>query len=592
MDETVTILFIADLHYSKKSILNKESYLNSFYQSILDKEKKSIDILVIAGDICDKGGNEHDYDKITNVIKQIMDKLNIKKIVVVPGNHDVSRAVLEGIKGDNGVDGDQLWKYSQKYKYFKKIERLTDIDVEKVIVSKALIKDKFLFLGIDSNQRIGIKDEVGFIDPEKLEQELIELDNSYKKDSLVKIVVMHHNPNIYDNQLEGIGENNYVDSGKIGNFDKKNWEKIKNIFIKHNIKIVLTGHVHGSKAQFVSDCEDGDAGIYYSSVGSIGVDFNNELLDILEKVDSRCLSQDDKEEKLSKLINDLQTDNVLLSVSNRHNTYGIITVNGNQLVEQHYKNLADEGENKWIPWYTTPKKHNFYKDKVTPFSSTTITESLNYSQKDTDEEIEERIMDIVRKEHLYKTGHFHRKDQCTMNWIDTSVLLTNVTYLKLITDYIVKKFNNIIDAAKCIVGLGMEGSILMTYIRYKYPEKLYSYYPSRNYNYNEFENIILEGQELENIVVLTDVIHTGSTLKTFAEENKDKIKDDNPVQAIAIFLTDRINDDSLTVPKNGDKNKNIEIRTQALLKVPIKPCGNNISSCEVLNSHLDVVYVM
>lgn len=208
-----------------------------------------------------------------------------------------------------------------------------------------------------------------------------------------------------------------------------------------------------------------------------------------------------------------------------------------------------------------------------------------------EEIFEKNILDIIRQEHLYRTGHFHWKDQCVMNWIDTTALLINSKYLNMISNCIMSKFSEILDRAECVIGLGIKGAIIMSSIRYKYPNKRFSYYPEEDKNYNEFEKCILNNGNMDNIIVLTDVVHSGGTVKSFVENNKKQIAGNSVVEVITIFLTDETLEIE-SVIKGGDNQQMIEIKVNELMKIPVRNCGKNSSNCSIIKEKLDVVYEM
>ena len=59
MSNSIRILFLADFHYTDNNILNRTKYIESFCESVNNwDDTLGIDILVSAGDVCDKGGSE------------------------------------------------------------------------------------------------------------------------------------------------------------------------------------------------------------------------------------------------------------------------------------------------------------------------------------------------------------------------------------------------------------------------------------------------------------------------------------------------------------------------------------------------------
>ena len=105
MENSINILFLADIHFTEKNMINKPNYIESFCESVNEKiDDMPIDVLVVAGDICDKGGSEDDYEKVASLINNIMEKIGIEKVVIVPGNHDVSRDILLGLGKKKNYD--------------------------------------------------------------------------------------------------------------------------------------------------------------------------------------------------------------------------------------------------------------------------------------------------------------------------------------------------------------------------------------------------------------------------------------------------------------------------------------------------------
>lgn len=589
--DSIKVLYLSDLHYKSDSILKDKEYMKELYDSI-NNNYNAINVLVISGDICDKGGNEQDYEDVVTIINDIIEKLNITYSIIVPGNHDISRDILTGMKGKKGTDENNLWKYTEKYNYFRALKNVKNLDLnmDKVIVCKADIDKNFLFLGINSNYKIGVKDCLGYIDIENLNKEMEELSKDYGTtfDNIFKIVVMHHYPLFYNSRVEKAEDNNAISADGIGNFDKKNWDEVKKIFNKYGVKIVLCGHVHGSQISIMSECECDEKEIYYSTIGSIGINYNDELSELIEYCDSSIV-EDWEKEKFNTFRKNIYNNNVNVSVTNRHNTYGIIELTPYDICEKHYLNVANEGIKKWIEWNT--KKNNWANSlnkANNPLEDGAVTNA--YLKKETIEDIEKNIIDVVRKEKLFKSGHFHRKEHCVMSWIDTTVLLTNSGYLNLISNSIVNKFAAILEESNCVIGLGMKGAILMSVLRYRYPNKKYTYCPEDYNNYNEFENNLLAGSNIDKVVLLTDVVHSGKTIRDFLNHYQRQITDCD-IDVISIFLTGS-SDDFEPVMKDDGTQHMIKIKVNYLAKLPIINCGQDRNSC-VINKHkLYAVYEM
>jgi Icc-related predicted phosphoesterase len=135
------IVHLSDLHISKENL----NSLNQFYTTALIKDlkiwhaEKPIDLIILTGDLVDKGGESFDpkenyYEIIeTSFISRILEELSLDKsrFIIIPGNHDIVEAKIEDISED-GIqkfcDIDRINKYliDNKDKYHDGIERIKE----------------------------------------------------------------------------------------------------------------------------------------------------------------------------------------------------------------------------------------------------------------------------------------------------------------------------------------------------------------------------------------------------------------------------------------------------------------------------------
>ena len=135
------IVHLSDLHISKENL----NSLNQFYTTALIKDlkiwhaEKPIDLIILTGDLVDKGGESFDpkenyYEIIkTSFISRILEELSLDKsrFIIIPGNHDIVEAKIEDISED-GIqkfcDIDRINKYliDNKDKYHAGIERIKE----------------------------------------------------------------------------------------------------------------------------------------------------------------------------------------------------------------------------------------------------------------------------------------------------------------------------------------------------------------------------------------------------------------------------------------------------------------------------------
>lgn len=99
MDPKVQILWLSDIHYKNQygSIKSKDldAFLDDFLQYVDKLEPKNFDYLLLSGDIAQEGSKE-DYEQFKkDVLTPLQGKLSGAKLLIIPGNHDVSRPAAE-----------------------------------------------------------------------------------------------------------------------------------------------------------------------------------------------------------------------------------------------------------------------------------------------------------------------------------------------------------------------------------------------------------------------------------------------------------------------------------------------------------------
>lgn len=526
------IVHISDLHFSEKeeyiSLLQKKIFVDDWIASL--KNIEALDTLIISGDLVDRGGSERIYKKIDELIGRLRDELGIRNILCVPGNHDVNRGLLNGISGDENVDPGRLWEhYDVKLKYywrFIKRNNLHHYQNSGLVSYEILNSPNMILLGIDSTDQIGINDYYGSVNVEKLKEALNNIlgkpGEKYK--DYIKIAVLHHRPIVYESASQRITENNGLEIGQYGTCDSGNWGTIRKILLEYDVHYVLTGHVHGSQSGQIRPYESDHDEINYSTVGSIGVDFSRELKELLDV------------ERNAELLEKLTDLRCYGSLNGNHNAYNIWTFDDNGLVkEEQYKYIIDEGKRRWCKW----GDKNFGKEEENAQGGVFDTEvTIEPTSKEEEENYEEKILAKVRDNELYRTGHYHWKNSARLNWIDTSYFLQNREMMFYIARGINDLFakNESLNGVDCIIGLGIKGSILLSYVRFLFPEKKCSYLPENKKEYNHYEMALFgENEEIKSIAVLTDVVHSGNTIKDFANEIYEKNKKFLYINVVTIF---------------------------------------------------------
>lgn len=565
------IIHISDMHFSEKagneSLLQKEKYVDDWIESL--KEIEELDTLIISGDIVDRGGTERTYSKVDALINRLRNDLKIKNILCVPGNHDVNRDVLNGISGDNGIDSEKLWEYYDvKLKYYWKFINNNNLNhfQNAGVVSHLILKNPdMVLLGLDSTDRVGTSDSFGFININKTKEAFQSIfgQPGEKYNDYIKIAVLHHRPIIYESGSQAICENNSCEIGKYGTCDAENWEKVRKILLEYGVHYVFTGHVHGSQSGQVRPFDSAHDEINYSTVGSIGVDFSKELRERLDPLEDKDLI--DKMEELK----------CYGSLNGNHNAYNIWTFSENGLVrEEQYKYIIDEGKRRWCHWGNKDFEEEIIDIQGDIFDTKVVTSPVNEKRN---ENYEERILEYVRDYGLYKTGHYHWKNSARLNWIDTSYFFQHREMMYYIAMGINELFENkaSLKNADCIIGLGIKGSILLSYIRFLFPEKKCSYLPENKKEYNRYELALFkEIEKMSSVVVLTDVVHSGETVKEFARDLYERIKKFLNIDVVTIF-------DATPNGKIADIQDKVKFALHSLASLKVSDCQGGGENCDI-----------
>lgn len=587
MIEQQKILHISDLHIGDTgdSILQKKDYLATLIESL--KNQEGLDTMIISGDIVNQGGSILAYQQAEEILKTIQKELNIVNILCVPGNHDVSRDLLkvEEKKLRNKDEKVKLWShYDTKFEFYREFLKNMGLAQNSKcgLVMYVELKDvKVILLGLDSTDRIGTEPHCGYVNEDALAEAMNDIfgkTDKYKE--YVKLAVLHHRPIVYESRSQ-----TYTDKGSIvgqyGTCDLDNWERIKKILLEYDVHYVLTGHVHGTQSEQIRTFEAEDDAINYSTVGSIGVDFSKDIKELLRK-------DLNKNEDLIKKFEELKCYE---SMSGNHNAYNLWTFNINGLIkEEQFKYIVDEGRARWIKWSEKPFRKETEENIIEDVFSTE-PQGLPQNTDNTNrlEEYSNELLKCIRENKLYKTGHFHWKNSARLNWIDTSYFFCHRDKMNVIVNGIDTLFsdNEKLKNVDCIIGLGIKGSIMLSYVRFLFPGKVCSYFPDNKNEYIGYELNLFDnkdnGEDIESIAVLTDVAHSGDTVHAFIKEVYDRIKRYIVFNVITII-------DTTTDGNIAEIEEAKEINLFPITRIRVFDCLGGRESCKIYTEKLAYVY--
>lgn len=574
------IIHISDLHFSKGSknysLLQNEKYLVKWIDSL--KEIENLDTIIISGDLVDRGGSQEAYNNVKIFINKLRSFIPIEHILCVPGNHDVNRGKLEGIKGDEGIDEDKIWnQYEKKLEYYWKFldkVGLKPFQKSGLVSYEILENPNMVLLGLDSTDHIGLNDEFGFINIDELEKglKIIFGENKEKYSKYKKIAVLHHRPIIYESRSQRVTENNGTEVGQYGTCDTDNWDKVRKILSDYNVHYVLTGHVHGSQSGYINSYESENDGMVYSTVGSIGINFNDELKKKLDPNTDRDLL-----EKLENLT-------CYVPLNGNHNSYNIWTYDEEKKLvqEEQYKYMVDEGVQHWIKCREKKFEEKNCKEEVSNQVATGLIKIQNKK-----EDYEKWVLETVREHELYKTGHFHWNDTPRLTWIETSYFFQHREEMFHIIKGMIDKYSKVFKDAGCIVGLGIKGTIILSYVRFLYPDIKCAYIPENEKEYNVYENALFEiTNTTGNIVILTDVVYKGNSINAIAKKIFLKINKSNKSNKPRTTVTI----DAITIFSSMDEeeinSKYADIKVHSLAKIKILECTGGGANCNIYTNKL------
>jgi predicted MPP superfamily phosphohydrolase len=157
-NERVNILHISDLHYSKNSDHDQRVIYDALFKDVRDLVIKGMkpDLIVFSGDIV---ANGDDYESFSLVLDKIIElllrdtELDERRILLVPGNHDVQRSIIckeditqEGLEA-RLTDRDKLNQFylnNTNYEYIR--QKLNHfIELKECLSNSALITSDLFF---------------------------------------------------------------------------------------------------------------------------------------------------------------------------------------------------------------------------------------------------------------------------------------------------------------------------------------------------------------------------------------------------------------------------------------------------------------
>lgn len=499
--------------------IENERFINSFCDFVKDHHKNTEFYLIISGDLSDSG-NENEFLELKSILNKIVNELKIKKekILIVPGDHDVNWIdAKNAFETSKILSNKKVYDYNEekflKFSYFYSsfYEEKKHFDPEKTISDILVIDElEILYLGLNSNFKIGAKSGLGYIDHNKLEIELKAIVAKYSH--YYKIAVVHHNfiP-FYKNEPNA-------------QWESANLTDVKRALQLNKVDCYVFGNEHTPTSKIESE-------IPHISIGTFGKKNPSQSFNIF------AIKHD--------------VDNII--VENKY-----YEINNNSI-----KGKPDFGEWDVSILCGDIKEIQLKKpSNQIPISFTDILPTQVSSNKIIKTEVQKRekyipfdkenskhkeLIKIIKLKNLFHSGHFHWSETSRAhNWIDVSKLLGDRENLNKCKKYIYETLIKSEVEYDFIIGLGVEGNMLATRTAIL-SSKPYAFLPySYRYDdHSDFEkklNYENDGR-YKSILIVTDVVHDGRTIRKLINKKREKdntaefFKNVKKITVVSLFYT-------------------------------------------------------
>ena len=579
--------------------------------------------LLVSGDIADYTLKvEYEYAQV--FLKQILEKLNVdkKKVLIVPGNHDVDWNECERAARMN-TDSELLAyeHFEAKYRSFKRYFYDSffqgtgkTFDVNKQIVDYLAIDDeRILFVGINTNYKIEYGGGTGAVNVEAFNVECNELFKKYPDYS--KVAVFHHN--LCSDSEEG--DNHY------GSWEKNDWISFVGSLKDNRFDLVLFGNEHTRASSRVIAV--GEVDRYQSDCGSFALhdEFCTpsfkiyepiEYYDSKEDVKKQCLKQ-----HLFQLIDKgragirsfgrwIRLDNKQVKEPDEFP----IRITQIRPIDQRTidsfppssdeKDDTDENNQETKDNHSTDSNDTYEGSAEGQHPSIIIEDVLDKDFRDT-------VMGIIKLEQLYHPGHFHwGKSSRSHNWIDTISVLNNHKYISLIQSNIRKlvlEIENHTGKFDAIIGVGMEGNIMSTQLLLEDIPYAYLPYTYRYEEFNDFErSICLDNSDgrYKNVLIITDVVNKGRMLSgLIKDKGASFFANVTQIHVVSLFYTGRVKKEKENekdekkkapiMPVGLEEIKDKTISYYSLVQLEVGDCpykDEEVKDCTIYKDHICEVY--
>ncbi len=608
------LIHISDLHISdhtnklgnkpnKHSLLTSNysdpsnlTFIEKFIAKIKSEYQNNKKLLLITGDISNVGENI-EFNAGEKFVKKIIEDLSINSedVCIVPGDHDIHRESISKVfRDDLSLQKEPYELVEEKLSNFSVFYNNTvgeDFLAKNVIFKIIKLSENTIFLGLNSNYKVGNNPANGYINVEQFKNELEEIKSSNLN---VKnfILAFHHN-------ISG----NYEDKIS-GQWDRENRSDIIYAFESNDVKLILYGNEHTPKS-----CKLDSTNIYISDSGALSS--TNPLGTF------KCYEYIEEESKQ-------YLKNVLFTLTKHNN---VTETSGGDWITINPSSQRHNEEDEFIILDNTNNTAELESELEIPEAQSIdsigiSTSDVTVQLKDNNPiivyngEYSDSIYEIIKKKKLFQSGHFHWSETSRAhNWIDITKLLEDRDDLFTVKSAVIDVIETFELNKDCdlIIGLGYEGNIISSKAAIKYNIPYSSLPYSYRYNdHHKFEKQLYyrnEDKKFKNVMIITDVVNDGRTIrKLMKKDTREQIFFDNveKVTVVSLFYSgdrplnfDVLNTKGKDFPKDYDWENdykdvdNIDYYTVATLKVEKCPYNNSNyeTDCLIYKDKLDCVHL-
>lgn len=564
---SINILHVSDLHFGTNSQKDKEStrYNEDFVFSFISQfDKIKIDYLIVSGDVANKSATM-EYNKALKFLNKVVDDLNIpkKNVIICMGNHDISWDALVKIE-DSGKQEEDLYKEKNKYINFKKFynnfykdnnAQIQEFNTDPVFVTIHDDTHKILLLGVNTcfHESNKDKDHYGYIEKDAFNKYVKDLETKYK--GFVRILVMHHNPSPLADEQHNV----------------KNWRELNFSQIGSGLPcVVFCGHMHKSDGESTTYDNDENDTIHYISVGSL------LKKSTIGKYNLYTINDNSTELKIKYYNYQEDTASCKQYWQEQTNIKAPTSVFLRKSIQNN------------DTWNVIASDVN--KKRVQDLDDQTKT---NHNKLD-DVKSKKSILDIIKDQELYYSGHFHwdtdNKGENSKfkshGYIDINYLVSHNEALETIISLFKTKIEEITSKITlgniAMVSIGLECDVIGARLSVLFPKFGFSYIPLKHKenDHNDVEKEI-GLTDYDTVILIKDITFDADEAIEIIEE---RFKDKN-VYLISLFYC-------------GKKEKKNEILSgvenahfySLIDDIEIPQCDMSESECPIIKNKLQTIY--